>query len=65
MPSIGPRCHELRVQDRNLTWRIIYRTDPDAVVILNVFEKKTQQTPNRVVQACKARLRAYDQLSTS
>jgi len=65
MPSIGPRCHELRVQDRNLTWRIVYRVDPDAILILDVFEKKTQQTPNRVVQACKARLKVYDQLSAS
>lgn len=65
MPSVGPRCHELRIQDRNLTWRIIYRVDPDAIVILDVFEKKTQQTPNRVVQACKARLNAYDRLSAS
>ncbi len=27
MPSIGSRCHELRVNDRNETWRIIYRID--------------------------------------
>ena len=65
MPSIGPRCHELRIQDRNLTWRVVYRIDPDAVVILDVFEKKTQQTPKRVVQACKARLKVYDELSAS
>ncbi len=25
MPSIGARCHELRVRDRNKTWRLIYR----------------------------------------
>ena len=23
MPSIGPRCHELRINDANKTWRII------------------------------------------
>ena len=60
MPSIGRGCHELRINDRNLTWRIIYRIDPDAVVILDVFEKKTRATPRRVVEACKCRLRAYD-----
>ena len=31
MPSIGPRCHELRVNDENATWRLIYRIDPDAI----------------------------------
>jgi len=24
-PSIGPQCHELRINDKNVTWRIIYR----------------------------------------
>jgi len=28
MPSIGSRCHELRINDRNVTWRIVYRVDP-------------------------------------
>ena len=65
MPSIGSRCHELRIQDRNLTWRIVYCVEPEAIVILDVFEKKSQETPTRVVQACKFRLRAYDQLSDS
>lgn len=61
MPSIGPRCHELRVQDAEATWRIIYRLDPDAVVILEVFTKKSQQTPETVIQACKRRMRLYDE----
>lgn len=37
MPSIGAGCHELRINDEKLTWRIIYRIDPDAIVILEVF----------------------------
>ena len=28
MPDIGSRCHELRVNDRSKTWRLIYRIDP-------------------------------------
>lgn len=40
MPDIGPRCHELRVNDTNKTWRVIYRIDHDAVVVADVFEKK-------------------------
>jgi len=46
-----------------MTWRIVYRADPDAILILDAFEKKTQQTPSRVVSACRARLKAYDQVS--
>ena len=63
MPAIGPRCHELRINDAAATFRIIYRTDPDAVVILEVFSKKTRQTPKTVLAACKRRLRDYDQLT--
>jgi phage-related protein len=33
MPVIGPRCHELRIPDQNVTWRIMYRVDSDAVII--------------------------------
>jgi phage-related protein len=60
MPAIGARCHELRVNDEVTTWRVIYRTDPDAVVILAVFQKKTQQTPPSVIATCRRRLKEYD-----
>jgi phage-related protein len=61
-PSIGPRCHELRVQDRDQTWRIVFRTDRDAIVIAEVFSKKTQATPGPVIRTCQRRLAAYDAL---
>lgn len=60
MQAIGSRCHELRIIDSNKTWRIIYRIDSDAVVIADVFEKKTQKTPKRVIDSCKRRLVDYD-----
>lgn len=59
MPSIGRRCHELRIVDQDVTWRIVYYIDDDAVVILEVFKKKTQATPARVIEVCKDRLRTY------
>ena len=62
MPSIGSRCHELRVNDAGLAWRVIYRVDPDAIVILEVFSKKTQATPQHLVETCKRRLRLYESL---
>jgi phage-related protein len=60
MPSIGPRCHELRVNDKNKTWRIIYRLDLDAIVICAVFEKKTPKTPKNIIDVCQQRLQRYD-----
>jgi phage-related protein len=50
----------LRIQDADVTWRIVYLLDADAVVILNVFNKKTRQTPRSVIDTCKQRLRDYD-----
>ena len=61
MPSIGPRCHELRVRDEDQNWRIIYRIDTDVIVIVAVFAKDTRQTPKRVIDTCQRRLRAYDE----
>jgi phage-related protein len=63
MPGIAARCHELRIVDEGATWRIVYRLDEDAVVILAVFSKKTTQTPGRVVADCRRRLRQYDELT--
>ena len=60
MPSIGPRCHELRITDESLSWRIVYRLDQDAVILLAVFAKKTTQTPQNVLAACRRRLKLYD-----
>jgi phage-related protein len=60
MPAIGPACHELRVNDVDKTWRIMFRIDSDAVVILEVFEKKTQQTSESILKTCRQRLKAYD-----
>jgi phage-related protein len=62
MHEIGARCHELRIDDKGRTWRIIYRADSDAVVIAEVFEKKTPKTPKNVIDVCRRRLRDYDSI---
>ena len=59
MPSIGPGCHELRVQDATRAWRIVYRLDAEAIVILEVFAKMTRATPRAVVEACRSRLARF------
>jgi phage-related protein len=62
MPSIGRRCLELRIIDERSTWRIILRVDQDAIVILHVFSKKSKSIPKTVIDVCKKRLKAYDEL---
>jgi phage-related protein len=62
MPQIGARCHELRINDEGVTWRIVHRLDEDAVVILEIFEKKTRKTPKSVIAVCRDRLQRYDAL---
>lgn len=60
MPSIGSHCHELRVRDADKNWRIIYRIDDDAILIIEVFNKTTRTTPKTVLEVCKKRLKQYD-----
>jgi len=60
LPAVGPGCHELRVPDRDASWRVVYRVDEDAVIIAGVFSKKTRAMPWPVIAACRRRLRDYD-----
>jgi len=58
IPGIGPRCHELRVDDimQKKEWRIIYHIGTLAIAILDVFAKSTRETPGDVIRNCKRRL---------
>jgi phage-related protein len=60
LPVVGVRCHELRVRDVEADWRIVYRSDTDAVVIFAVFQKKTRAMPKAVIDVCIRRLKEYD-----
>jgi phage-related protein len=60
MPAVGAHCHELRIRDTDADWRIVYRSDADAIVIVDVFSKKTRATPRHVIDACRRRLKEYD-----
>ena len=59
MSGVGRRCHELRITDRDQTWRIMHYVAADAVVILDVFSKKTEATPKQTLDTCRTRLAAY------
>ena len=60
MPSIGVHCHELRIQDENQIWRLFYRVDADAIIVVLWLEKKTNKTPDEVINLCRKRLKFYD-----
>ena len=60
MKEIGRRCHELREKDKGTFWRIIYRIDEDAIIILAVFSKQKNQTPKYIINDSKTRLKLYD-----
>ena len=62
LPVVGPRCHELRLVDEGSNWRLVYRIDPDAIVVAEVFRKTTRVTPQTIIQVCRRRLGAYDRL---
>jgi phage-related protein len=58
---VGPRCGALRVRDGAHNWRTMYRVDPDVVLILEVYSKKTRTVPQEVIDRCKKRLKGYDE----
>jgi phage-related protein len=61
LPIVGPRCGALRVRDGNHNWRIMYRIDSDAVLILEVYAKKTAKIPQSVINRCRKRASEYDE----
>ena len=60
LPIIGARCGALRVRDAEQNWRIMYRIDSDAILIVEVYAKKTQKVPKEVIDRCQERLKQYD-----
>ena len=64
MPNGGSQSHELRINDRARTWRIMYLVAADAVVILDVFTKKTETTRKTVVNTCRQRLASYRRVAS-
>lgn len=63
MPTIGANCHELRIDDSGVSWRVVYHIGSDAIVILEVFRKKSRTTPREVVEVSRKRLRAYQRVT--
>lgn len=60
MPSVGARCHELRITDEKKEWRILYRVDAEELLIVDVFVKKQMKTATSIINGAKGRLARYD-----
>jgi phage-related protein len=60
VPNVGPRCGALRVRDAGHNWRIMYRIDSDAVLVLEVYPKRTRKIPEEVIDRCRERTKRYD-----
>lgn len=60
MPSIGNQCYELRINDNDSTWRIVYRIYVDAILIVDVFSKKTSRTPKSIIIICQERIKRFE-----
>lgn len=59
-PSVAPGVHELRVRDPAGIYRVFYYLKlARGVLILHVFEKKTQKSPLVDINLAKKRLRDY------
>jgi phage-related protein len=67
MPVIGPRCHELRIDDvvQKKEWRIIYYVGRLAVAVLEIFPKDTRATPDEVIRNCRRRLAEFRKVDES
>jgi phage-related protein len=59
IPSIGPHCFELRVDEKAAWWRIFVLVDSEAIVVLDVHQKTTNAIPKGVIRTCQARRDRY------
>jgi phage-related protein len=67
MPSIGPRCHELRIDDvqQKKEWRVVYCVGRHAIAVLEVFQKTTRATPAHVIAVCRRRAAEFRKVDES
>jgi phage-related protein len=60
LPIIGPNVREIRIRESSGAFRVIFQaTLPDAVLVLNAFQKKSQKTPRHEIETARARLSEY------
>ncbi len=60
MKGIGRACHELRMKDDGVNWRLILRVDDDAIVVVGLFARTPRTAAGRIIAVCRKRLSQYD-----
>lgn len=60
MKRICAACHELRVKDSGVNWRLVYRVDDDAIAVAGLFAKTSRAATERMIDVCRKRLAHYD-----
>jgi phage-related protein len=60
MPVVGPAVTNCECAMQRRNGESCTANDVDAVVILEVFAKKTRTTPKTIIDTCTRRLREYD-----
>jgi phage-related protein len=60
MPAVWLGCHELRIGNRQGTYRIFYvMVVKGALFIPHCFKKKTQKTPQSEIELAKRRIKEH------
>jgi phage-related protein len=60
LPIVSPNVREIRIRESSGAFRVIYQaTLPDAVLVLNAFQKKSQKTLRHEIEKARARLSEY------
>lgn len=60
MKTVGPGVREIRVRETSGAFRVIYlATQPECVVVLHAFHKKTQQAAQKDIDLAARRLRDW------
>ena len=57
MGAVLPGCFELRDQDKDFWYRVIYTRIEGEIHVLHCFRKKTARTPQREIDTAKKRLK--------
>jgi phage-related protein len=57
---VGANVREIRIREMSGAFRVIYQaTLPEAVLVLNAFQKKTRKTPRHEIDKARIRLSEY------
>jgi phage-related protein len=60
MIAIGKSCYELRLRDAGTNWRLVFRVDEDAVIVVGLFRKTSPSATGRLIAVSRRRLSEYD-----